>query len=371
MTEPARVLLVDDSVVVRRLVADALEEESRIRVVGTAANGRIGLAKITRTRPEVVVLDVEMPVLDGLDTLAEIAKLARPPRVIMFSTLTRAGAAVTTEALTRGAADYVAKPSNVGGVAEAQARVRREMVPKILSLVPRHRRSVSFAGGPRPGGRRPAPRRRGLAPRVDVLVIGCSTGGPNALAEVVPRLCDPLPVPALIVQHMPPVFTRFLAARLDAQGPHAVCEGTDGDVLEPGRVYLAPGGHHMSIRRASAAGAPPLLSIHDGPLENSCRPSVDVLFRSAVECFGAHTLGVVLTGMGKDGLAGCRQIQRAGGRVVSQDERSSVVWGMPGWVARERATDAVLPLARIAPEVSRRLELHRSVRPTAGRGASA
>ncbi len=361
MLKPVRVLLVDDSVVIRRLVADALSADSRIEIVGTAPNGRIGLSKIERLKPEVVVLDVEMPVLDGLGTLAELRKLVRAPRVIMFSTITTQGAKATVEALALGAADYVTKPANVGSVAEAQHRVREELVPKVLALVRRYvtaeRAAQKSLPCARPRVTPPAFRTR-PAP-VDVIVIGSSTGGPNALAEVISQLPSPLPVPLLIAQHMPPMFTKMLAARLDELSPLTVTEAKSGDSLSPDRAYVAPGGLHLSVAPGGLQGSGYITRVHDGPPENSCRPAVDVLFRSAVEAFGAHTLGVVLTGMGKDGLVGCELIKAAGGQVVSQDEETSVVWGMPGWVAKCGVTDRVAPISDISVEIERRLRPQR------------
>ncbi|MFK7992245.1 MAG: chemotaxis response regulator protein-glutamate methylesterase, partial [Sandaracinaceae bacterium] len=355
---PARVLIVDDSVVIRRLLADTLSESDFIEVVGKASNGKIGLQRIRQLAPEVVVLDVEMPEMDGLETLKEIAKLDKPPRVIMFSMLTETGADVTVKALALGASDYVTKPANVGGVAEGKQQVRDGMVPKVLALLPRHMRRagrVPHHAPPPPPKVQAAPIERAISfatGRVDLVVIASSTGGPNALAQVIPKLPRDLPVPVLIVQHMPPMFTGFLAKRLNDLSPFDVAEATEGEPLRAGRVLIAPGGKHMSVARSATGHR---ISVHDGPPENSCRPAADVLFRSAAAMFGAHCLGVVLTGMGKDGFVGCEHIKNAGGQVVSQDEATSVVWGMPGWVSRMGVTDRVLPLPAMAGEMTRRI----------------
>lgn len=356
MTDPARVLIVDDSVVIRRLLSDTLSESEWIEVVGKASNGRLALQRIRQLNPEVVILDVEMPEMNGLETLAEIAKLPAPPRVIMFSTLTEAGADVTVEALALGASDYVTKPANVGGVAEGKREVRERMVPKVLALLPRHMANARAKNHPPPPPRRPtADKERTVSfatARIDLVVLASSTGGPNALAQVVPKLPRDFPVPLLIVQHMPAMFTGFLAKRLDDLSPLDVAEASDGELLSAGRVLIAPGGYHLSLAKS---GGQLRTVLNQEPPENSCRPAADVLFRAAAAQQGAHCLGVVLTGMGKDGLVGCEHIKAAGGQVISQDEASSVVWGMPGWVSRVGVTDRVLPLDAAAGEIVRRV----------------
>jgi two-component system chemotaxis response regulator CheB len=346
------VLVVDDAVVVRRLVTDVLAADPEIEVAGAAANGRIALAKLGQLAPDLVVLDVEMPELDGLGTLRELRKTWPRLPVVMFSTLTERGAAVTLEALALGASDYVTKPANVGSVVAAQQRVREELVPRIKALC-RRGAAAGLAPGAPPAApaRPPAPRPAGPAAgpvSIDVVAIGVSTGGPNALAAVVPALAASLPVPVVIVQHMPPVFTRLLAERLTAGGGMPVQEGALGVPLQPGHAYLAPGDWHMVVRRA---GGVPVLGLHQGPPENSCRPAVDVLFRSVVETYGGRALGVILTGMGRDGLRGVEALREAGGLVFAQDEATSVVWGMPGFVVEAGLADRVLPLDRVAGEI--------------------
>ena len=346
---PIRVLVVDDSVVIRRLVTQALEGEPDIEVVGTASGGRLALAKLPLLQPDVVTLDIEMPDLDGLATLPLLrADYPRLP-VIMFSTLTERGAASTLEALALGASDYVTKPSNTGSMDVALQRVREDLVPRIRALCPR-------AGRPRPTAvARPAVtvRPRGGAPaRVQAVVIGVSTGGPSTLAELVPHLPGDLGVPVLICQHMPPVFTRLLAERLDGRSELHVHEGADGDVVVPGGVWIAPGGLHMVVQGVNGRT---VIRTNNAPPENSCRPAVDPLLRSAVEVYGGGVLAVILTGMGQDGLRGCELVVEAGGRALAQDERTSVVWGMPGYVSRAGLADKVLPLDEIADEITRRV----------------
>lgn len=350
-----RVLIVDDAVVVRRLVADVLSADPEIELAGTAASGSIALAKIPQVNPDVITLDVEMPGMSGLETLAEIRRQYPSIRVIMFSTLTERGAATTLDALSLGASDYVAKPSNTGSIDAAIERVRADLVPKVKAFCAR------VAGLASPSARPAMPPLRPAQPRarspVDVVAIGVSTGGPNALATLLPLLPADLPVPVLIVQHMPPVFTRLLAERLATRAPFPVAEGRQGAVLQPGTAWIAPGDHHMEVRREGTAV---VLTLHQGAPENSCRPAVDPLFRSVARVYGATVLAAVLTGMGHDGLRGAQAIREAGGRVLAQDEASSVVWGMPGAVTNAGLADRVLPLEQIASEIAWRVRGRRS-----------
>jgi len=348
-------------VVVRRLVTRVLEEEADIEVVGVAANGRIALAKIAQLAPDVVTLDIEMPEMDGLATLAELRP--RWPRlpVIMFSTLTERGADATLEALSLGASDYVTKPTGLHNAAEALAAVRADLLPRIRAL---HGRGARFAPGPSPA---PAPVGPIAAPpvaapprpadaRIDVVAVGVSTGGPNALAELLPALPADFPVPIVVVQHMPPVFTRMLANRLDSRSAVSVIEAEGGEVLVPGQVHIAAGGRHPALARQGTAV---VTVANDDPPENSCRPAVDVLFRSVASLYGTGALAVVLTGMGQDGLRGAEALRAAGGLILAQDEASSVVWGMPGFVAKAGLADAVLPLDALAAEIGRRAAVGR------------
>jgi len=341
MGEPIRVLIVDDSVVVRRLVERALASDPDIEVVGTARNGDVGLEKIESLRPDLVTLDIEMPVRDGLETLRELRRRRIDVPVIMFSTLTERGARASMEALALGARDYVTKPTNVSDRETALQRVREELLPRTKALC-RRTRVVRRTPPPSP---RPKPQ-PATAPQV--VVIGVSTGGPNALDELIPALPAAFSLPILIVQHMPPVFTAQLAARLDRHAKLAVQEGCDGTPLQAGRVYVAPGGVHMVVERR---GAEVVLALNDEPPENSCRPAVDPLLRAAARVYGAATLAVVMTGMGSDGLHGCEAVHAAGGRILAQDEESSVVWGMPGFVVQAGLADAVHPLDQLAPAI--------------------
>jgi two-component system chemotaxis response regulator CheB len=347
-----RVLVVDDSVVVRRLVSDILAGDARLEVVGTAANGKVALAKIPQVNPDLITLDVEMPVMDGLETVREIRKLHPKLPVIMFSTLTERGATVTLDALEGGANDYVAKPANVGSVTASMEAVRRQLIPKILALCAR---SVPVAPSLPPLAARPtaaAGLRSGPPGRVDILAIGASTGGPDALTRVLGALPASLPVPVVVVQHMPPVFTQQFAERLDTRCPLRVHEAVAGTPLKAGHVLIAPGDWHLRVK---ATGAGVTARLDQGTPENYCRPAVDVLFRSVAETYGGRVLAVVLTGMGSDGARGSAEIVRAGGSVLVQDEATSVVWGMPGAVATAGLASAQLPLGDVAPAILTRI----------------
>ena len=355
---PIRILVVDDSVVIRKVLGEALAADPDIEVVATAADGNIALAKIPLVKPDLVTLDVEMPGKSGLETLAEIRKIYPRLPVIMFSTLTARGAAATLDALSLGASDYVAKPSNTGGVQQTRAKIQSDLIPKIRGLC-RGNSAVSVAttlpsNPPRPTGIAPPQRMN----KIDVLAIGTSTGGPNALAALLPELPKDLPVPVVIVQHMPPLFTRFLAERLDKQCAIRIHEGSPGEELKPGGAWIAPGDFHMQVARGEGKNVK--LKLNREPPENSCRPAVDVLFRSVARTYGPNVLAVVLTGMGSDGVRGSEAIKAAGGQVLVQDEASSVVWGMPGQVAAAGWADAMFPLHEMAGEIERRVRVHRS-----------
>jgi two-component system chemotaxis response regulator CheB len=336
-------LVVDDSVVVRQLVARVLEAEPSTDLAGVAANGRVALEKIARLRPDLVILDLEMPEMDGFETLAAIRRTDSALPVIVFSYLTMAGAAATLDALALGATDFALKPS-ADGLGMAEAQVRDELIPLINGLRPR-------AAGPR----RPDP--KVLRPvhgprRVSAVTVAASTGGPDALAAIISSLPADLAVPIFVVQHMPPLFTMLLAERLDRLAAVTVVEAADGDLVVPGRVYVAPGGRHLSISAAGAHG-PARVLLTDEPPENSCRPAADVLFRAAAAVYGAETLAIVLTGMGHDGLRGAEAVRAAGGYVVAQSPGTTVVASMPGAIADAGLADAVVPLDDMATEVIR------------------
>ena len=348
--ERIRVMVVDDSVVIRRLVTHALEQDPALQVVGTASNGALGLQRIPQFSPDVVTLDIEMPDMNGLEMLRCIRRDHSQLRVIMFSTLTERGCAITLEALTLGADDYVAKVSNEGSLDESMLRLRAEMIPKIKQFF---RPSVDVRAhvGRRAHAAPPgAYLRRDLARRPEVLVMGISTGGPAALGTILPHFPGDFPLPILIVQHMPPLFTRLLADRLNASCLLTVEEASQGSVVAPGKVLIAPGDFHMKL--ISGQGQVTVV-LDQSALQNFCRPAVDVLFRSAGEVYGGAVLAVVLTGMGQDGLRGVEVLKAHGACVFVQDEPSSVVWGMPGTIANAGLADLVLPLDQMVSEILR------------------
>lgn len=363
-----RVVVIDDSVVIRRLVVQALETDPDIEVVATGANGKLGIARVEQHQPDAITMDIEMPEMNGVDAVRELRKKGSRTPIIMFSTLTERGATATLDALTAGASDYVTKPSNVGSLHESLKVVADQLIPKIKALVPHKATTRTTRGGvtKRPGSP-VAPgqlaqatahasfRQSSVTTRTDehphpirAVVVGSSTGGPEALSTMIKSLSQPLPVPMIITQHMPPVFTRQLAARLDRLTPNTVSEASDRARLAPGHIYIAPGDYHLE------------LSYHDngvytrltqGPPVNFCRPSVDVMFRSAHTVYGPELLSVILTGMGSDGKNGAGDIAQAGGTVIVQDQQTSVVWGMPGATATAGYAHRILPIAEIGPAI--------------------
>lgn len=352
-----RVFLVDDTAVVRRVLSQILEEESDIEVAGTASNGAEALQRIGRVEPDIIVLDIEMPDMNGLDMLRALRAGGSDVPVLVFSSLTERGAMVTIEALLLGANDYVLKPSMLGSVNAVREHIRSTLIPRLRQLLGRRAPIVAPPAVvtkpllPEPLAKSSF-RLPDLTPgQVDVVVIGVSTGGPNALSELLPQFPADFPVPILIVQHMPAFFTRALAQRLDRICALNVVEGLAHLRPKPGQVILAPGGRHLLLMRdGDAVWARP----DDAEPENFCRPAADVLFRSAAKVYGPRALGVVLTGMGQDGESGSRQIREQGGQVIVQDQASSVVWGMPAAVMQAGLANAVLPLADMPAEIMKR-----------------
>ncbi|WP_341250708.1 chemotaxis response regulator protein-glutamate methylesterase [Euzebya pacifica] len=355
--DPYRVLVVDDSSLIRRLLLKILQLDPEVVVVGQASDGHEALAVAEQVAPDLVVLDIEMPVMDGIEALEHLKRRYPSLPVIMFSTLTARGATATLDALTKGADDYVTKPSNTGSFAQTAEHVLAELTPRIKALVDRSRtRPMSPALAPTtPLSSLTAPARSRASSRTSfrprVAVVAVSTGGPDALQTLVPLLPSSLPVPVLVTQHMPPLFTRLLADRLDGQAGVRVREGYDGAQPGPGEVWLAPGGFHMLLRADDDGRV--VLALDDGPPVQSCKPAANPMFASAVDLFDRQVIGVVLTGMGIDGLDGARRVQQAGGMVICQDEASSVVWGMPGAVHKAGLAEQVLPLEDIATTIGR------------------
>lgn len=386
-----RILVADDSSVTRRIVTEAISAEQDLEIVGAATDGNEAVAFFKAQSPDVVMLDVDMPNLNGIGALKAIRTLNESVPIIMFSTLTVKGGEATLDALSAGATDYAAKPTGVGHLDKAIQYLRSEVIPKLRtwgkrykdrhdkkSAAPTITRETTFnvqpapaappaAGSPSLRGSSsftinapkapvapsisPAPGRR-RAGAVSVLAIGSSTGGPNALAELIGLLPGDLGVPVVIVQHMPPVFTQLLAERLDRGSRLKVREGLDGAPLKANEVWIAPGDYHMTVSRE---GTETLIRTNQLPPENSCRPAVDVLFRSVANVYGNQALAAVLTGMGRDGTAGCQVLQKCGATIYAQDEASSVVWGMPRSVAEAGLADSVLNLKDMAAAIVTRI----------------
>lgn len=343
--EEVRVMLCDDSATTRAILARILEGEPGIRVVHRAADGQAALAALPLARPDVVLLDLEMPVMDGMTALPLILKAAPRAAVIVASALTQRGAKAAIAALAAGAADYVPKPQGAAGGA-ADPAFRAELVAKLRGWARVKRQEGRTATAPAPPAARALPPASRARPAV--VAIGCSTGGPQALARLVGRL-PRLPVPVVLVQHMPAGFTTMLAEHLDRLGPNRCAEARDGEALAPGCIHLAPGDRHLLVE-ATAAGLRARLTA-DPPV-NFCRPAVDPMLRSLVAACGGKLLAVILTGMGQDGLAGCRAVAAAGGTVLAQDEASSVVWGMPGAVARAGLAALLAPPEALAERIA-------------------
>lgn len=385
-----RVLLCDDSSIVRRIVRTVIEGEPGMSVIAEAADGCEGVRLAKTHSPDVIIMDVEMPICDGIEAIDRLKRESITTPVVMFSSLTERGAEATIDALTAGASDFATKPALVGSPTAAIAHVREQLVPKI-KIWGRHRQAMSLNvtaapstpgsfgfAAPEPAAQSPAEptevavpamksapststRQAAITPntRFECITVGVSTGGPEALKRFVSALPARLTVPIAIVQHMPATFTTRLAEQLDRMGPIRVVEAEQGMKMEANSVYIAPGGRHLEIAGNLLESH---FELHDGPLVQSCRPSVDVLFQSAAKKFGNRNLSIVLTGMGQDGLDGARAVREAGGHVVVQDEASSVVWGMPGVVWNAGLASEQLPPDQLAQWVGRHTSTTASAR---------
>jgi two-component system, chemotaxis family, protein-glutamate methylesterase/glutaminase len=364
--EPLRVMVVDDSVVIRGLISRWVASEPDMMVAASLRTGLEAVNQLDRIKPDVAVLDIEMPELDGISALPQLLAKKRDLIIIMASTLTRRNAEISFKALSLGAADYIPKPETTREPAAAEI-FHHDLIQKIRSLGAKLRRSghISPAHAPasapdkaRDHHPRPAPvahpplvRRAFSTQTPRVLVIGSSTGGPQALMALVTELGPVIDrFPVLITQHMPPTFTTILAEHLARSSRRPAQEAVDGEVVKPGRIYLAPGGRHMRVARH---GAEVVIALDNGPPVNFCKPAVDPLFISAIDVWQGGTLALLLTGMGSDGMRGGKDIVAAGGSVIAQDEATSVVWGMPGSAANAGICSAILPLNQIAPKLVR------------------
>jgi two-component system chemotaxis response regulator CheB len=339
-----RIIVVDDSPLYRQLVGNVLRDVPGVNVVGMAGSGQDALDQVERLAPDLLTLDVNMPGIDGIEVLRSLGRRRSGTKAIMLSGLTAEGAAVTTDALLEGAFDFILKPS--GGDAAAN---RAALLASLSEKIQAFREGQTGQRTSRPTVTPPSTE---TTIRYDAIVIGTSTGGPVALREILPLLPGDLPVPILVVQHMPAQYTRSLAQRLNEASRIEVLEAGDGMALEPGWAFVAPGGRQMKVE---GSGNRPVVRITDDPPENSCRPSVDYLFRSAAEVFGGKVIAVMLTGMGRDGVAGCRSLKQRGSFVIAQHPDGCAVYGMPKAVVDEQLADQVLPLERIPGALTRRV----------------
>lgn len=352
------IMVVDDSAVIRGFMSRMLESDPEFKVVATAANGEIAVKAITKCNADLVILDIEMPVMDGLTALPLILKAKPGVKVIISSTLTRRNAAVSIKALGAGASDYIPKPTSMRDLHSSES-FRREVFDKIKALI----RPTGSADVPartrilRPVAVPAAPQtielRKPSAFRPSVLAIGSSTGGPQALFTLFEYLKATVTVPIFITQHMPATFTTILAEHLQRISGAPCAEGQDKEPVMKNHIYLAPGEFHMIVEADSNG---PIIRLSKEPPENYCRPAVDPMFRSIATVYGAKTLSIVLTGMGQDGLVGGQAVIDSGGTLIAQDEATSVVWGMPGAVAKAGLCSAALPLSEIAPFISGKLK---------------
>jgi two-component system chemotaxis response regulator CheB len=356
MASGRRILIVDDSAVMRSLLRSVVGSDAALEVAGTAADGESALQSIESLHPDLILLDVEMPVMDGLVTLKKLRARGHKMPVIMCSSLTQRGARVTIEALAGGASDYVAKPAGQASREAAMQALAQDLIPKVRALTARASTSPAFSGPVRLPSLlplAPLPKAQPVTSVPTIVVIGVSTGGPAALDVLLPALPGNFPLPVLIVQHMPELFTGLLAERLNQRCRLRVREAVEGEAVRPGTIHVARGNWHLEVLTASRAGLAATLHLNQTQPENHCRPAVDVLFRTAAAAFGSGVLAVVLTGMGSDGLAGCRIVRAQGGAVLAQDQATSAVWGMPGAVVQAGLANRVLPLNAIAPEILR------------------
>lgn len=356
MTEPIQVLIADDSSAVRGVLSKVISTDPRLNLVGAASNGAIAVEKATRLDPDVIVLDIEMPVMTGLEAMVEIRRVLPRTPIIMFSTLTEHGADITLEALSKGASDYATKPTNTGTSMSAIDQIRNDLVSKIVGFGSK----PTIAATPAPAVSRRAGKpviRKSTAPsRIDAVIIGSSTGGPAALERVLTSFSTPPSVPIIVVQHMPATFTGVLASRLDKACAFPVVEAAEGMHIDAGSCYIAAGGRHLTTVHS---GGRVVARLHDGEKVKSCRPSVDVMFDSAAKTYGGSVLAAVLTGMGDDGLDASGRLAALGVDVIVQDEASSVVWGMPGAISKAGIATECLPIDQIAGALASRLPVAR------------
>jgi two-component system chemotaxis response regulator CheB len=357
--EPTRILIVDDSALYRQAIRNVLSELPDVAVVGVAKDGLDALDKIAALDPDLLTLDVRMPGMDGIEVLRKINQMRLRPKAIMVSSFTSTGAQVTTDALLEGAFDFILKPTSRDS-GDTRQRLRDAFAEKIAAfhdnVQRRKRRALHSACEPAASVDQPFAETPLGRTGCQAVLIGTSTGGPAALKAVLPKLPATVSAPVLVVQHMPAEFTRSLAKRLDEICPLRVVEAEDGMAVNAGTVLVAPGGKQLQLQRKESQV---VVRLTDDPPENGCRPSVDYLFRSAAALFEGNVLGIIMTGMGKDGMQGCREVKRRGGCVFAQDEEGCAVYGMPKAAIEQGLADRVLPLGKIGPAIVRHLKRSR------------
>ncbi len=358
-----RVLAVDDTVVYRKIISDVIEEIPGVELAGVAHNGKIALAKVEQLRPDILTLDIEMPVMNGLETLEKLKKSHPNIGVIMLSTLTSEHSEITMQALSLGAFDFILKPQNAQNLAAGKREIRQALEP-MLRAYARSQRITNPQQNTLPK-RTITPQIRPLSKTIPstvpkkkpgIVAIGVSTGGPKALDQVLPQLPGNIGVPILIVQHMPPIFTKSLAASLNKKCALRVKEATDREPVQANTVYIAPGGKQMRLV-AAADGQNRLIQITNDPPENSCRPSVDYLFRSIGDYYVGRATAVIMTGMGSDGTLGLGILKEKGTHIIAQNEASCVVYGMPKAPIELGYADVIAPLNSIANEIIKTLQI--------------
>lgn len=353
--DPLRLLVVDDSALYRKLVSQVLAEADNVEVVGTACNGRVALEKIDQLRPDLLTLDLEMPELDGLGVLRQLQQRHSPIGAIVLSALSTEGATATTKALEAGAFDFALKPSGAS-TEESLRELKHHLLPKVHAFAEAKQRRASRLHTAShvytvPADHEVTPGEFDSARRTPrIMAIGVSTGGPKALMQLLPSLPANFSVPIVLVQHMPPVFTKTLAAELHRHSNLNVVEASHGETLRAGTVYIAPGGKQMKLVRH---GLTTNVVITDDAPERNCKPSVDYLFRSVAEVYGGDVLAAILTGMGDDGLLGCKLLKRRGATIMAQNEASCVVYGMPRQIVENNLADCILPLEKLAEQMVR------------------
>ena len=352
MAEPIRLLIVDDSPFMRRAISSLVEGESDIKVVGTAKDGQDAIRQIQDLKPDIATMDIEMPVMDGLTALKIIMEKFPIP-IIMLSSLTEEGAKETLDALDLGAADYI--PKNLSNVSLNILKIKDDLISKIRAITAKKYFFKPHSNEQTSGVFKAAPfKENGTAVKnnkIDIVAIGSSTGGPKALQDVIPKLPQNFPVPIIIVQHMPKAFTGSFAERLSSISHIKVIEAAGGEIIKPGTAYLSPGDKHLSIVKENRAGF--AISLSNEPEDLINRPSVSVMMESVAKGYPGKALGVILTGMGSDGLMGMKKIKETGGKTIAQDEATCVVYGMPKAVVEAGVADMVLPIYKIGDEIIR------------------